>query len=307
MSTTIDLALLKELCALPGLSGNEVAVRDYIINYVQQHQRAWAVQPQLFYGPGFQDCLIMVFGQPRTAFFAHMDTVGFHVRYDNYLVPVGGPDYEGGTELWGQHQGQTFSTRIVDEELPCLDMQQVLPPGTELYYKQHWQADGESISSCYLDDRLGIYVLLKTAETMTSGALVFSCWEEHGGGSVPYLARFLQEKYGIAQAIICDITWATQGVHLGKGVALSMRDRNIPRRSYLNRIIELAQASGVTFQMEVEGEGSSDGRELQVAAWPWDWLFIGVPSEGPHTPHERVNVADVEGMLALYRYLAEHL
>ena len=37
--------------------------------------------------------------------------------------------------------------------------------------------------------------------------------EEHGGGSVGYLAKFIYEKYGVKQAHISDITWVTEGVN----------------------------------------------------------------------------------------------
>ena len=69
--------------------------------------------------------------------------------------------------------------------------------------------------------------------------------EEHGGGSVGYLAKFIYEKYEVKQALISDITWVTEGVKHAKGVAISIRDSGIPRRTYINRIIDLAKV--VTF------------------------------------------------------------
>ncbi len=91
------------------------------------------------------------------------------------------------------------------------------------------------------------------------------------------------------------------------GVAISMRDSLIPRRSYVNKIIELAKASGIPYQLEVEGSGGSDAKELQMAEYPWDWCFIGAPEDHVHTPDEKVHKQDIEAMLSLYEYLMKKL
>ena len=152
-----------------------------------------------------------------------------------------------------------------------------------------------------------MYAALKVAEDLEDGVIVFRCWEEHGGGSVPYLAKFIYENWKVRQALIADITWITDGVLPMKGVAISMRDRNIPRRSYINRIISIARTHKVDFQLEVEGLGSSDGRELQLSPYPFDWCFIGAPQENPHTPKEKVYKQDIKSMIQLYRLLMREL
>jgi len=86
-----------------------------------------------------------------------------------------------------------------------------------------------------------------------------------------------------------------------------MRDKSIPRRSYVNKIIAFAEESGIAYQIEVEGHGASDGKELQASPYPFDWCFVGAPELNPHTPHEEVNKKDIESMLALYRYLMKAL
>ncbi|HEX5170551.1 MAG TPA: aminopeptidase, partial [Cyclobacteriaceae bacterium] len=179
--------------------------------------------------------------------------------------------------------------------------------GTSLTYKVAFKANKTHIQSPYLDNRLGIYNALKIAEELRDGVICFSCWEEHGGGSVPYLARFIYQQWKIKQALISDITWATDGVELGKGVVISMRDRNIPRRGFVNKIIEIAKRNKVDFQLEVEGIGSSDGRELQTSPYPFDWCFIGAPQQNPHTPTERAHQYDVTRMIALYKVLMKEL
>src|SRR5690606_38271842 len=117
--------------------------------------------------------------------------------------------------------------------------------------------------SCYLDNRLGVFNCLKLAETLKDGLIVFSCWEEHGGGTVPFLVKYIYEKWKVKQALVSDITWITEGVAHGAGVVISMRDSSIPRRAYVDKIIGLAEESGISYQLEVERSGGSDGREIQ--------------------------------------------
>ena len=158
-----------------------------------------------------------------------------------------------------------------------------------------------------MDNRLGIWNALKVAEKLENGIICFSAWEEHGGGSVGYLAKFIYETYGVKQALISDITWVTEGVKHGKGVAISMRDSGIPRKSFINKIIELAQKSDIPFQLEVENAGGSDGNALQRSPFPFDWCFIGAPEDQVHSPNEKVHKKDIKAMTELYIYLMKKL
>ena len=115
------------------------------------------------------------------------------------------------------------------------------------------------------------------------------------------------EDHGVYQALISDITWVTDGVKPGDGPAISLRDRNIPRKAFLDKILKLAAVSGLPYQMEVEGMGSSDGRELQQSPYPIDWCFIGAAEQHVHSPEEKVHRLDIDGMIDLYKYLMKRL
>jgi putative aminopeptidase FrvX len=92
-----------------------------------------------------------------------------------------------------------------------------IDPGTNLTYKPNWRETNQYLQNCYMDNRLGIWSALQVAETLKDGLIVFSCWEETGGGSVGYLSKYIYEQMGVRQALISDITWVTEGVHHGKG------------------------------------------------------------------------------------------
>jgi putative aminopeptidase FrvX len=308
--------LLKTLCQLPAPSGEEAALTHFLLDYVRQHGPGWRQPPLVVHDEArFQDCLLLVFGQPRTAVFAHLDSIGFTVRYGRELVPIGGPECEAGYELVGRDgQGEvacklTVGPAADDEETEALgyEFSRDLEPGTSLTYACDFRETDTTVQSCYLDNRLGVWTALRLAETLEHGIIAFSCGEEHGGGSVPYLARFIYETYGVRQALICDITWVTAGVRAGQGCVISLRDSLIPRRSYVERIRAIARASGIPHQVEVEGIGGSDAKDLHRSDIPWDWCFVGAPEDNVHTPHEIVAKADIASMLALYQELLREL
>ncbi|MEQ8909025.1 MAG: M20/M25/M40 family metallo-hydrolase [Vicingaceae bacterium] len=313
----IEFSLLKKLCSVPAPSGNEGLMKAFLLDYFKKESANWEVKPQIIHGEDFQDCLILVFGKPKTAIYAHMDSVGYTVGYSNQLIKIGGPKAEEGTFLVGEDsQGKVegkLHYAIEDESSEnkliktVLQFDRMVDPGTPLSYKPKFKEDEEFVESNYLDNRLGMWCALKVAETLENGAIVFSAWEEVGGGSVGYCAKYLYEQYKLRQALIADITWVTEGVKHGEGVAISMRDSGIPRRSYIEKVLEIAKSSGVDFQIEVESAGGSDGNALQKSPYPIDWCFIGAPEDNVHQPNERVHKKDIDSMLALYLYLMKNL
>lgn len=301
--------LLKQLCQVHAPSGEEDAMKEFLVRYIAKEKRKWKTQPEIIHGPEFQDCLLLKFGKPRTAIFAHMDSIGFTVRYFNQLLPIGSPEAEMGTKLIGHDRKGPIECELeFDKEHHAFyRFGRVIDRGTSLTYKINFRESRDYIQSAYLDNRLGVYNALMVAPTLTDGVIAFSCWEEHGGGSVPYLARFMYELWGVRQALVSDITWVSDGVEPGKGVAISMRDRNVPRKKYIRQIIQVAEKHQLDYQLEVEGMGSSDGRELQTSPFPFDWCFVGAPQQNPHTPDEKVHKHDIKSMIALYQLLMNEL
>lgn len=307
------MELLKELCAIHAPAGNEIKMKEFIIDYIRKNGSTFKVKPEIITGPQLQDCIILKFGTPRTAVFAHMDSIGFTVRYDKQLIKLGGPRTNEGTILIGNDSNGKIEAELIvidnEDEKPSLEYlaERELDRGTELVFKPNWRENEEFVQCCYMDNRLGCYNALKLAEELTDGLICFSCWEETGGGSVGYLAKYIYENFGVQQALISDITWKTDGVEHGKGVAISLRDSGIPRRSYVNRIIDLAKESGIPFQLEVEATGGSDGNALQKSPYPFDWCFIGAPEDHVHSPDEKVHKADIQAMIDMYGYLMSRL
>jgi putative aminopeptidase FrvX len=302
------MKFLFEILKQYSVSGDESKTSEFILQYVDQQKNYWNVLPQVYSGEDFHDCILLKFGEPRTAVFAHIDTIGFMSRYSNQLISVGGPEIIAGTKLEGRDSLGEISCKLVgDENEISHDFPRGIDPGTRLSFAQNIRIDNEFIQAAYLDNRLGVYTALKLCETITDGWVVFSTYEEHGGGSIPFLLRFIQKTSPIKQALIADITWVTEGVQFHNGVVISIRDKFIPRKKFIDKIIRLAKESGIPFQLEVEGYGGSDGREVQFSPYAIDWCFIGAAEENVHTPDEKVSLADLKAMMNIYPYLMERL
>lgn len=311
--TASEFQLLKTMCAIHAPSGNEGPMKEFVLEYIKKNRKNWKHEPKIIHGEGLQDCIILIFGKPRTAVFAHLDSIGFTVRYGKQLVKIGGPVTDSGIDLVGKDRKGKAEVKLkVTKDkngYPKLEYtyKRDLETGTELTFKPYWREDKDYVQCCYMDNRLGVYNALKLAETLKDGAIVFSCWEEHGGGSVSYLQKYLAEKYKISQALISDISWISDGVHPAKGAVISMRDSLVPRRSFVDKIIKTASKNKLLYQLEVEGSGGSDAKELQMAEYPWDWCFIGAAEQFVHSPNEKVHKKDIESMLTLYRTLMKEL
>jgi len=307
------MKLLKQLCAIQATSGDESAMTDFLLNYISKNSKKWKVKPVIYSGKGWQENIVLVFGDPKTAVYAHIDSIGYTVGYNRNLIKVGGPQNIDGTKLVGKDSKGKIETELLVIEnqdgsrtLEYLYKREI-DRGTPLTFKPNWRESKDFVQCCYMDNRLGVWTALKIAGTLENGVIVFSTYEEHGGGSVGYIAKFLSEKYGIRQSLIADITWVTKGVKHGKGVAISMRDSGIPRRKYVNKIISLAKKSKIHFQLEVESAGGSDGTEIQKSNSIVDWCFIGAPEDHVHSPDEIVHKKDIKAMTDLYIYLMKHL
>jgi len=310
------MELLKTLCQIHAPSGNESAMKAFILEYVKKNQANWKVQPTIIDGEEFQDGLILVFGQPKTAVFAHIDTIGFMARYDKELLRIGSPKVQSGYKLRSQtangevfgevHLKKTSKKKNATKKI-FIKSEQNIERGTDFSFVCDFRESKNYIQSCYIDNRLGCWVALRLAETLENGAIVFSCWEEVGGGTAMFQAKYLHYHYKIRQALICDISWVTDGVKHGQGVVISLKDSLLPRKKFVEKVVKLAQEAQIPYQLEVEEYGGSDAKELQLSPYPYDWCFIGAPESNVHSPDEKVHKADIDAMLRLYEHLLKTL
>lgn len=301
------MQLLKTLTSIHAPSGDEASLKEFILKYIADNQASWKVKPSII-SDGLQDNTVLIFGKPKTAVYAHIDSIGFMVGYNNALSKIGGPDISGKWHLVGEDaQGKISGILVEKEENLHFQANRKVERGTTLTFAPDFIETEHYIQSPYLDNRLGVYNALKLCETLENGAIVFSTFEEHKGGAAQFLAGMLYQKYGICQALISDITWVTKGIEHGKGVAISLKDGSVPRKVFTDMIVALTRESGTVFQLEVENSGGSDGTAIQLAPFPIDWCFVGAPESHVHSPLEKVHKSDIVAMCGLYKYLMEKL
>lgn len=301
----LDWALLQQLCAIHAPSGDEGAMTRFLLSWLKSH----VAEASIIAGPAWHDNIMVIKGRPSVAVFAHIDSTGFTVRYDNKLVLIGGPEVHNAWELQAQMPtGELLPMRMVHtENLLTVDAQQPLPVGTTVTFAPTWLETKNKVTSNYLDNRLGVFMAMNLLSTEQDVGVVFSTYEEHRGGAVPALLSYLVNHHGISNALICDVTWSTEGVIPGQGPAISMRDSRIPRQFFVRQLIASATKARCPFQLEVEASGGSDGAEVQSSPWLVDWCFVGPPVEQIHTPYETVHKTDVKECLHLYHVLIKEL
>lgn len=298
----LDLPLLLDLLQIDSPSGDEGTMADWLESYVSRE-----LPDVRLIRVG--DSLIAVRGnRPGVAIFAHIDTTGFTLGYGSALIPIGGPSPRGGDVVRRIGQTAAFSPITVRRTGELVVRGKGVPePGSRLVYAASPAVDKSTICSPYLDNRAGVCAALSCLVNCTRIAVVFTAGEEHSGNGALVCAGIVYRELEISKALIADVTWDTAHVTCGRGVAISLRDRMVPRRRFLDRVLRIAAKSGIPHQLEIESSGGSDGGFLQRSGYPIDWVFIGAPEVAPHTARERVDLSDLEAMNSMLAAVALEL
>jgi putative aminopeptidase FrvX len=307
---------LLALLALPGVCGDEGPIADWLENELRSLSGVVSIR--------LSDSIIALRGTPRVAIFAHIDTTGFTLGYDCRLLPIGDPSPKEGDRVrpaaavvadaaaepqWGtihlrNKHGDDLRLRRMDGP-DCAGT----VPGTRWIYDRPPQLDdtGEILTAPYLDNRAGVWCALRALERCENIAVAFTTGEEQHGHGARVCVDWLYRERGITQALIADMTWHTRHTPRGSGPVISLRDACCPRQAFLERVLALAEVSGIPFQREIQDEGSSDGGYLLRSSVPIDWAFVGAPQKKPHTSRESVALSDLEAMTDLLTHLGNRL
>jgi putative aminopeptidase FrvX len=297
---------LMALLALPGPSGDEGAVAEWLLAEVPR-----AAPDAVLMRLG--DNLLVTRGEPRVAIFAHTDTTGFTLGYHDELIPIGDPAPRPGDPVRSVSpapDGAALRGKVRPHgksDVYRLEADGKARPGTRWVYDREPAREGDGITAPYLDNRAGVWCALRALGRSPDVAVAFTTGEEQHGHGARVCAQWLYTRFGLTQALIADITWHTQDVRCGEGAVLSLRDAYCPRQSYLDRVVSLADQSGIRCQKEIQSAGSSDGGHLLRSSAPMDWVFVGAPEHDPHTSAERLALSDLEHLTDLLAYLADRL
>ena len=322
------LEILRELCTLDAVSGDEAAVRDYIINKIKNHCE-YKIDP-------LGSIIAFKKGKKTPAkkvmLDAHMDEVGLIITYitdDGFLKfsAVGGIDTSvlmfrrvKVNGINGVISGKPIHLISADErkKLPDPhslyidigasskeDALKLVSPGDRAVICGEYTDAGDKIKSKALDDRIGcavlISMLLKEAEY--DFYAVFSVQEEVGLRGAKAAAYSIAPEYALA----VDVTdtgdtpeCEKMAVKLGGGAAVKVMDRSIIcDPDVRSTLIELAKRGKIPYQLEVMCDGGTDAGAIHISRGGVKTGGVSIPTRYIHSPSEAASLRDIDACIDL--------
>lgn len=338
--------LLKELTALRGASGCEDEVRAAL--------RAEAEHILGDKGRVFTDTMGNLYacrparemGKKRAMVCAHMDEVGFIVRFatEDGLLRfdcVGGVDPRviasrrvlvGEKRVPGVIGFKAVHLMTAEEEkkAPDYDMlsidvgattkeeaERLCPPGSYATFDTPYRELGDGfVMGKALDDRVGCFALLRVLrESDYPGELccVFTVQEEVGSRGARVAARRIQPDF----AIILEGTTANdmggvpvekQVARCGDGAVISLMDRSAIMDAQLRALAkETAKRRGIPAQDKRAVAGGTDAGPIHTACGGVPCLTMAAPCRYIHSPASLCRLSDIDALGALTLALLEEV
>lgn len=333
------LEMIKELCALSGISGRENAVREYIIEKIRDYAE-YSVDP-------LGNLIVFKKGRKpaknKVMLDAHMDEVGLiitAVTSEGYLrfTKVGGIDTRvmlGRTVKVGD-KAVNGVIGIKPVHLVEKSAEADIPKADDLYIDigaksreealvyirigdAAWFAGGfvefgdGFVKSKALDDRAGCAILIELirSELEYDAWFSFSVQEEIGTRGAQTAAFTVAPDY----AIVVETTTAADisGVKdekrvciCGEGGTVSFMDRStLYDRELFDKAFEIAEKKSIRCQPKTMVAGGNDAGAIHKSRGGVKVLTVSVPCRYLHSPGCVIRYSDVEESLKLIKALAE--
>lgn len=323
--------LLKELCLLDGTSGDETAVRDFIISKIDGHcdYRTDNLGNIIAFKKGKKAA------KRKIMVDAHMDEVGLiitNITKDGFLKfsTVGGIDTAAlmfrKVKINGRINGVISGKPIhligdgERKKLPKTDSlyidigvatkdeaEKYVALGDRAVMCGDYTENGDNIISKAIDDRIGCAVLIKLLTTDCEYDFYgsFSVQEEIGlrgaktaaFGIDPQSAVILE---GTTAADIAGVAEENKVCKLGNGVAVSFMDR---ATVYDRKYYDAALNSGINCQPKAVVAGGNNSGVVHLSREGVRTIALSVPCRYIHSASSVANKRDCENMLKL----AEHM
>ena len=332
------LNMMKELCAMPGISGREHRVCEYI---AAQLQDAPAVSDIRVDRMG--NCIVSLKGrQPapkKVLFAAHMDEVGgivTSIMDDGYLRfdTVGGitPDVLFSRQVWVNGHAGVIGGKAVHQcrgeektKIPTVrnmlidigadskeEARSVVKEGDAVTFSANClPLHNDVFCAKALDDRAGCALLLQLAHTEPEYdiTLVFTVQEEIGLRGAVTAAYAVQPEI----AVVVDATTAAdsagvpsdkQVCRMGDGPVVSFMDRQTMYDSALYAYIrDLAEKNGIPTQTKTMVAGGNDAGAFQRAKEGAYVAAVSLPCRYIHSPSCVLKEQDITNTYRLLELL----
>lgn len=326
--------MLKELCELNGTSGNEDAVREYIIKNIGNAEYKVDNLGSVIVKVGSND--------RRISINAHTDEVGFIVTgitAEGYLrfSTVGGIDprvcldrtvvTEKGIK--GVIGDKAFHLLSPDERTKCPKFDELLIDigaeneeqakaavslGDFVYFDSDYIEFGDGfIKAKALDDRIGCMLMLELINEGFEGTYCFNVQEEVGLRGSKCTAESVNADIAVVlesttAADLDGVTGADRVCVLGEGPVISFMDnRTIYDRELYKLAMDTAKELGIKAQTKTAVAGGNDAGSIQTASGGTRVLAISLPTRYIHSGASVVKKSDIEATKILIKGLLPKL
>lgn len=333
---------LKELCALPGISGRESAVREWL-----KTQLADCPAVKEMTEDALGNLIVWVNGKQKAdktvLFSAHMDEVGLivtDVTDDGYLTvaAVGGIDpavLYGRTFRVNGHIGVIAGKAIhlcsgdEKKEIPAIDKMlldigaadkaealTMAQPGDSVVFDSEWTDLGDDlIKAKALDDRAGCLMLLELIRRQPEYDIVvsFVTQEEVGLRGATVAGHRVQPDVAVVvetttAADLAGVSGAKQVCHVGDGPVVSFMDgRTLYDAPLYQRVRQMAADADIPTQTKTMIAGGNDAGALQQAGNGVYVTAVSLACRYLHSPSCVLSWKDMEHTMALLSLLADRL
>ncbi|MEN3008817.1 M42 family metallopeptidase [Pseudothermotoga sp.] len=316
---------LIELCSIPGVSGREEKVRDFLIGQLDVPYRVDNLGN-----------LIVTLGEgdETIALMAHMDEIGLIVTGINSdgtlnFRKIGGFDdklllgahlqivtefgsIDGVVGVTPPHLSSTQSTENLKIDIGCRTKQESESLGVKALdyavFKKHASfLNREFLAMRSLDDRFGCLALLEVLNKVKNKKLakkvhfVWTVQEEIGlKGAKAFVARHKVDVCYAIDSFACCST-LTGDISPGKGPVLRMLD-NSAFASYelMKKILILAEKNAIPVQVGVTGGGTDGSVAMEFGA---QMVPVTLAVRYLHSPAEYISLKDLKNLIDLLTVL----
>ncbi len=324
--------LLLTLCNIPGVSGAEDKIREFILKEISPYCKAETDQNGniICFKKGKKTPL------KKVMFDAHIDEVGIIATYitsDGFIKfsTVGGIEvgtmisksviFENGIKGVVGLKPVHLSTEEERKNFPKADSlyidigasskeeaESLVPPGTVAVFESKPTLLGEDrVMARAIDDRAGVAVLINLlkSEAEFDFYATFTVQEEVGTRGAKTAAFTVNPDYAVVleATTAADLHGAAEDktvCHLGGGPAISFMDNGT---LYSKKLYETAINSGICCQTKTLVAGGNNSRAISLSGSGVEVVAVSLPCRYIHSPSCVADLGDLENTLLLAKYL----
>lgn len=342
---SIDVALLKRICELPGAPGFEKEIRDFILQEISPLVDTVEVD-------NMGNIIAVKEGKrnpekKRVMVAAHMDEIGFivtHIDDGGFLRfhTLGGFDpktltaqrviVHGKKKLVGVMGSKPIHVMTQEERLKLpkttdffIDMgmakeevEKYISIGDPITRERELIEMGECVNCKSIDNRVAVFILIETLRRLQNPAYdvyaTFTVQEEVGLRGANVSAHLINPDFGIAldTTIAYDVPGALPHeriTELGKGTAIKIMDGSaICDYRMVAFMKEIATGKGIKWQPEILTAGGTDTAGVQRMGKQGAIAgAISIPTRHLHQVIEMANKEDISASIDLLQVCLEEI